>query len=210
MRKIAFLMAALLGAMGGAVAEMVRVDLQNHPGVVLQHNHKYVVNSDLPITARGPGQSALRVLPGTMAAIEIASGATLTVTGGDAFGALPAGAGIEVPYGAKLVICGPNDDNDRGGTLKAYGGKAANGGDGYGGSAGLESLMQAPLSYKPGTSPYPAGMTNDIVNHGVALSEFCKTPLPLLFVGSGGNGGDGGGGDGRPQRRPDRERGRLA
>lgn len=161
MRKIALLMAALLGAAGGAVAEEA-FDLKDaYGGMVLQPSYicKYVITAARPpIKATRPGQSGLRVLPGTTAVIEIKEGVTLEVYGGDAFGALPAGAGIEVPYGAKLVVCGPDNDTSRGGTLKVHGGNAAPGGQGYGGSAGLETVIQDPAKYPAGRSPYPEGM----------------------------------------------------
>ena len=68
-------------------------------------------------------ESALKVAEGATVTLNIPSGVTVTLTGGDAIGTTGAGAGIEVPASSKLVITGA-------GTLNATGGKAANGVDG--------------------------------------------------------------------------------
>ena len=194
MRKIAFLMAALLGAAGGAVAEENATPLAEGeitgstlPGTVLLHNHHYTVKGTEPTIDATPfaGMSALRVPAGASVLLEIPEGTTLTLIGGPGFGRIPGGAGIEVPFGSKLVICG-------GGTLNAIGGAAASGGKGYGGMGGrrcfASNLNSLPDSMKKAYK-VPGFKPEDL--------PFCdKKPLPYNVTGAGGDGGDGGGGAG--------------
>ena len=90
------------------------------------------------------GESALKVAEGATVTLNIPVGVTVTLKGGDASGMIGAGAGIEVPASAKLVIAGL-------GTLNATGGKAANGVDGKQGAT--------PASYDSSTetSTAPSG-----------------------------------------------------
>ena len=97
---------------------------QTAPGTPLKNNTIYTVRGHAFISAKAnAGMSALKVPVGTQAVIEIPKDCSLTVIGGDAEGMIGAGAGIEVPAGAKLIICGE-------GQLTAVGGSAAPGGDG--------------------------------------------------------------------------------
>ena len=192
MRKIAFLMAALLGAAGGAVAEM-QTRLLNDPkfgyaGAVLESGYVYEVRSNLlGLKATVPGQSALKVRPGASVVIKFYNKATLEVKGGDAFGPLPAGAGIEVPYGAKLVLAGD-------GTLIATGGNAAPGGQGYGGACGLEGDIKAASAMKPEDAPIPDPKKyENYERNGVKLKDFCSEAIHWAMVGAGGDGGGGAG-----------------
>ena len=72
------------------------------------------------------GQSAITVPAGASAIINIKSGATLTVRGGNASGTTGAAPAIRVPENSTLYIVGE-------GTLIATGGAAANGGNGHAG-----------------------------------------------------------------------------
>ena len=76
-----------------------------------------------------PGESAFAVEPGARAIINIRSGATMTVIGGNASGATGAAPAIHVPESSILYIVGD-------GTLVATGGAAANGCDGGAGGTG--------------------------------------------------------------------------
>lgn len=76
--------------------------------------------------------SGLRIASGATVYIYVAPGKTLTATGGNASGRSGAGAGIEVPSNATLVLLGE-------GKVVAKGGNAAKGGDGETGTAGYAS-----------------------------------------------------------------------
>ena len=104
---------------------MVNLSPSTPVGTVLQDNTCYFVNQNVTLDASEmAGQSALKVPAGASVWILLMNkSVTLTVKGGHGSGQVPGGAGIEVPNGAKLVICGE-------GTLDATGGNAANGGDG--------------------------------------------------------------------------------
>ena len=121
------------------------------------------------------GQSALKVPAGASVWILLMNkSVTLTVKGGHGTGQVPGGAGIEVPNGAKLVICGE-------GTLDATGGNAANGGDGASGGAGE---MEYLLSVK--------NVAEDVET--VDLDEILmdEERKYWYFAGRGGSGGAGG------------------
>ena len=75
------------------------------------------------------GESALKVADGATVTLFVPAGVTVVLKGGDAEGTMGAGAGIEVPMDAKLYVIGE-------GTLKAFGGKAANGANGARGGDG--------------------------------------------------------------------------
>ena len=97
-------------------------------GLVLSDKQICTVASD-KILAGAAGESAIAVEDGASAIINIKSGATLTVSGGNANGAAGATPAIYVPQTATLYIVGD-------GTLVATGGAAANGGTGGDGSTG--------------------------------------------------------------------------
>ena len=71
-------------------------------------------------------ESALKIADGATVTLKIAAGVTVELRGGDAFEVWGGGAGIEVPANAKLYVVGE-------GTLKAFGGKGANGCNGVDG-----------------------------------------------------------------------------
>lgn len=133
MKKLMGLMVALSAVAAFAVEDsetFKRIDNSTEPGYVLQNNHHYTVVGHVVINAKSnPGQSALRLAPGTGAIIDIPAGTSLTVIGGDGEGQVGAGAGIEVPPFSKLIVSG-------GGTLTAIGGNAAPGVAGHNGSKG--------------------------------------------------------------------------
>ena len=95
----------------------------------LQNGNTYRFVEDVTFTA-GSGESALKVANSATVTLEILSCATVTLKGGDAFGTIGAGAGIEVPSGSKLTIKGE-------GRIFATGGNAANGGNGGAGGTGV-------------------------------------------------------------------------
>ncbi len=120
--------AAALGAFYNAVsaAPGCAIDLDGTipGGYVLKDRCTYrVAEDDVTITATEPGQSALVVPEGASVVLEMPEGRTLTVIGANASDAVPAGAGIEVPFKSRLTILG-------GGTLVAQGGNAAGGSSG--------------------------------------------------------------------------------
>ena len=82
------------------------------------------------------GKSAIAVADGASAVINIKSGATLTVTGGNASGTTGGAPAIRVPESSTLYIVGD-------GTLIATGGAAANGGDGGNGMPGEIDIPNA-------------------------------------------------------------------
>ena len=83
------------------------LDNRTAPGTVLEDGGYYYVRVPTTIDATElAGQSALRVASGASVVIEIEAGASLTVLGGHGVGQLPGGAGIEVPKGSKLAVCG--------------------------------------------------------------------------------------------------------
>ena len=96
--------------------------------MVLADGDIYTVASDESLQGKN-GESAIAVADGASAIINIRSGATLTVRGGNASGTTGAAPAIRVPENSTLYIVGD-------GTLVATGGAAANGGTGGDGSAG--------------------------------------------------------------------------
>ena len=162
---------------------------QTAPGTPLKNNTIYTVRGHALINAKAnAGMSALRVPVGTQAVIEIPRDCSLTVIGGDAEGQIGAGAGIEVPAGAKLIICGE-------GQLTAVGGSAAPGGDGMRGANGeLTPLIDM--------KTFPKNVLEGDINVGdvlgvmVGAGSLSKALDSILFVGKGGTGGAGGAGGG--------------
>ena len=159
-------------------------------GQVLRHNVRYIVPAGhlVKVDASGmPGVSALRVPFGGLAIIEIEKDATLIATGGPGYDRLPGGAGIEVPFGAKLLVTGE-------GTLLAYGGKAAPGGTGYGGMAGSFNAIQYSDDIDTNNLPYVVQGNvdpNSEVRYGIHPTNFCAEALHYGLTGYGGDGGIG-------------------
>ena len=151
----------------------------------LQNGNTYRFVEDVTFTA-GSGESALKVANSATVTLEILSCATVTLKGGDAFGTIGAGAGIEVPSGSKLTIKGE-------GRIFATGGNAANGGNGGAGGTGVVDREY---------DIYRSGAGGNGGNGGGGAG-----------AGIGGRGGNGGGGAGvrlqgveRRYRRPVRGR----
>ncbi len=96
--------------------------------VVLSDGEIYTVASSETLDGEN-GESAITVADGASAIINIRSGATLTVRGGNASGTTGGVPAIRVPENSTLYIVGD-------GTLIATGGAAANGGAGGNGSSG--------------------------------------------------------------------------
>ena len=87
-------------------------------GYTLQSGHYYV--SDDVIFSNGATGSGLTIKDYSTVYLYIPQGVTLTARGGNASGKTGAGAGIELPEHSTLYLMGK-------GTVKAYGGNAANG-----------------------------------------------------------------------------------
>lgn len=87
-------------------------------GYTLQSGHYYV--SDDVIFSNGATGSGLTIEDYSTVYLYIPQGVTLTARGGNASGKTGAGAGIELPEHSTLYLMGK-------GTVKAYGGNAANG-----------------------------------------------------------------------------------
>ena len=170
------------GMSGGVFAEGLRREMLKPgtlPGMVLQHNVRYCVGETFRIDASGlPGMSALRVPPGAAVVLDIAKDATLTVVGGPGIGRLPAGAGIEVPVGSKLVVCGA-------GRLEATGGAGMPGVNGYSGYGGQLTGVQL--------DGWPASLTYGQTGAGGAGGDGGGGAAAAIG-GRGGYGGRGGGG----------------
>ncbi len=92
----------------------------------------YYVSEDVTFSNGATG-SGLTIADGATVYLYIPQGVTLTARGGHADGQTGAGAGIELPASSTLYLQGK-------GTVKAYGGNAADGGrGGDGGNAGYSS-----------------------------------------------------------------------
>lgn len=132
----------------------------------------YYVTEDLTFTntISGPGQgSGMYVQEGKTVNLYIPAGVTLTVKGADASGTKGAGAGILLPSGTTLNIIGN-------GTLKATGGKAA---DGEKGGNGTDAIF----------TPDEDGDEGEADDWAWLLGS-------KITAGRGGYGGYGGGGAG--------------
>ena len=132
----------------------------------------YYVSEDLTFTntISGPGQgSGMYVQEGKTVNLYIPAGVTLTVKGADASGTKGAGAGILLPSGTTLNIIGN-------GTLKATGGKAA---DGEKGGNGTDAIF----------TPDEDGDEGEADDWAWLLGS-------KITAGRGGYGGYGGGGAG--------------
>ncbi|MBQ0031898.1 MAG: hypothetical protein KBT68_03750, partial [bacterium] len=183
MKKEALALVCLFAGLNGVVwAEGLKREALRPgtlPGMVLEHNVRYCVDETFRVDASGlPGMSALRVAPGAAVVLDIAKDVTLTVVGGPGIGRLPAGAGIEVPVGSKLVVCGA-------GRLEATGGAGMPGVNGYSGYGGLLTGLQ--LDGWDESRPYGlsgAGGAGGDGGGGAAAA----------IGGRGGYGGRGGGG----------------
>ena len=93
-------------------------------GHTLYSGH-YYVSEDVTFSNGATG-SGLTIADGAKVYLYIPHGVTLTARGGHASGKTGAGAGIELPESSTLYLMGK-------GTVKAYGGNAADGGNGNGG-----------------------------------------------------------------------------
>ena len=166
--KKTILTAVLVAVATAAQAKFTtRTDLSAGTSRDLSNGVIYDVKADLSLSAN-PGTSALRVNNKDVVAINIAKGATLTVTGGNATGATGAGAAIYVAPGATLYLMGE-------GKLVATGGATGNGLQGGAGGNGYYTK-----SNDHGTSG--AGGTGGAGGGGGAAA----------IGGTGGNGGAGG------------------
>jgi len=116
-----------------------RGELANRESDNLEDGTIYDVSSNLTLSASA-GSSMLRVLSTNVVAINIKSGVTLTLNGGNATGTTGAGAAISVAPNATLYIVGD-------GTLVATGGAAANGGNGSNGGDASKEWSVYNLTY---------------------------------------------------------------
>ena len=169
--KMIFGFLAAVAAMTAAAYDYEPIDNSTAPGTVLKSGFYQVRGSVKISAAADPGLSALRVAPGATVTIDIPFGSALTVIGGPGERMIGAGAGIEVPPDAKLLVCGA-------GFLYAQGGAGAAGGAGHSGEDG--DLMAV----------------FDIREEGLPSVESDKVPLIYASTGAGGAGGNGGGGAG--------------
>lgn len=176
--RLAMLCIACLLFVGNAWADtshrtQVSIDQSVGAGYTLQPGNMYIVRSNMELTATsGSGLNVAKMKnDGKQAPIlYIPAGVTVTVKGADANGRTGAGAGINVPSGAELIITGA-------GTLTATGGNAANGGNGEDGGN--------PHNYTGAGAADWANWVNDL-----------KRSDNMVYSGAGGNGGYGGGGAG--------------
>ena len=119
-------------AVKAMLAETIYVTAANFESCrTLQNGNTYLFAEDIDYTA-GDCQSAMTVADGATATIQVAKGVCVKLTGGVASGTAGAGAGIEVPAGAKLVVAGAGELFATGGK----GGAGANGGQGKEGNTG--------------------------------------------------------------------------
>ncbi|MBQ6327729.1 MAG: hypothetical protein IJI35_01825, partial [Kiritimatiellae bacterium] len=99
----------------GTISTSVRKQLNDQTVYTVSVNNLTVSGSS--------GMSALYLAPNTTAVLYIPTNITLKVKGGSGSETMGAGAGIEIPPSATLIVAG-------GGRLEAIGGKAASGGNG--------------------------------------------------------------------------------
>ncbi len=118
-------MYAGLGVVAEAVTSLATT-LPTTRDATLKNGEVYKVTSNTSISANGTSQNGLQVAENAIVVIDIASGATLTVTGGAGTSGAAGKAGILVPESSTLVFTGA-------GKIVANGG---NGGNGNGGSGG--------------------------------------------------------------------------
>lgn len=178
--RLAMLCIACLLFVGNAWADtksnraQVGIDQSVGAGYTLQPGNMYIVRSNMELTATsGSGLNVAKKKSNEQAPIlYIPAGVTVTVKGADANGRTGAGAGINVPSGAELIITGA-------GTLNATGGKAANGGNGENGKN-------------------PHGYTGDDAQDWADWTKLTAQSHQqnMVYSGAGGNGGYGGGGAG--------------
>lgn len=137
--------------------------LTNTPGFVLEPGKMYIVEKSMEITATE--DNGLNVAPKVIGKqtpiLFIPENVILTIKGADATGPKNAGAGINLPTNAELIITGA-------GKLIANGGKASRGGSaGIGGVGGSGSLQ--PTDYAMGKL-YITGAVNVRANAGYPTS----------------------------------------
>ena len=191
MKKLMGLMVALGAVVAFAIEDdetFKLIDNSTEPGYVLQNNHHYTVVGHVVINAKSnPGQSALRLAPGTGAIIDIPAGTSLTVIGGDGEGQVGAGAGIEVPPFSKLIVSGK-------GTLTAIGGNAAPGVAGHNGSKGrVDYLIDTRALDDEKVRNLLEGKDQNIFKDIGAAINLSENLLMVGHCGEGGAGGEGGG-----------------
>ena len=137
-------------------------------GYTLYEGHYYV---DQNVTfSNGATGSGLTIADGATVYLYIPHGVILTARGGNADGQTGAGAGIELPSGSTLYLMGK-------GMVKAYGGNAADGGNGNGGDDAYLDYDETIL----GGSGGKGGDGGGGAGAGIGTRG-----------GSGGNGGSGG------------------
>ena len=145
-------------------------------GTTLSNNYTYKVTSSITCSNSNAGGNGLTVASGATVVIYVASGCTLTCTGGAGSGATGGGAGIYIPSNSTLVITGA-------GTVTATGGKAGNG---TAGSTGGNAYLN-----KSGNEYYGGG----VGGAGGAGGGGSGAGIG----GKGGTGGSGGAQTGRPE-----------
>ncbi len=135
MKKLLMVFASVMSAMA-ASAETIAVTQANIANYrTLQGGNTYCFVEDIDFIAPST-ESAMKVVDGANVSIEILANVTVQLTGGAASGQAGAGAGIEVPQGATLVIGGD-------GTLNAVGEIDANGPRGaVGAPAGAKNVVE--------------------------------------------------------------------
>lgn len=177
--RLAMLCIACLLFVGNAWADSnstrktVNIDQSVGAGYTLQPGNMYIVRSNMELTATsGSGLNVAKKKSGEQAPIlYIPADVTVTVKGADANGRTGAGAGINVPSGAELIITGA-------GTLNATGGKAANGGNG-----------------EDGGNPHDDKHVDGEKDFSNWIDDLKQTGN-MNLSGAGGDGGYGGGGAG--------------
>ena len=130
---------SILGNEDYDVTNRVEITSDSTSTYELQDNTTYYFKNNVTFTA-GPTRSAMMIAPGAKVFLEIPEGVTVTAKGGDATGTAGAGAGIEVPADATLVIKGA-------GTLIAIGGNGGPGTNGTNGTDGYFSIANGGFLY---------------------------------------------------------------
>ena len=106
----------------------VEVTKGSDKGFVLENGKTYVFKQNVKFTNNTAGGSAITVPENSTAIFQIEKGVTVTAIGADGYLSKGAGAGINVPETATLIVKGE-------GTLKATGGNATGGENGSNGES---------------------------------------------------------------------------
>ena len=127
-RAVAVFAAALLSLTPQAAeAGFTKVkEISTGKRITLEDKTLYKIDSNEIVVTAGSGLNAYEVSPNATAVLYIPEGSTLTLNGGAASSTSGAGAGIEVPESATLIITGA-------GTLEAKGGQGGSGSNGENG-----------------------------------------------------------------------------